>query len=361
VLARALAKRPEQRFGSGAAFVTALRIVARRNGIAPASSSQIAELVLPRAATVAVGRGQTPHGTDGIRPSPPANLARPAQPLVTHETPTRLAGEDTLRGAPLPPLATPPPRRPTGGISAPSLTANDTGQRAVGERRIDRRLLLGGVVGAVIIALLALAVSGAGLPGRRTVNTPAAEIRGTAAPPTRQPTATTAPTEAPTPEPPTALILPTAEQPTATVETPTPEPPTPEPPTPEPPTPEPPTPEPPTPEPATATATLTPTVELTATPTLEPTPSPTTDSVETETPTDQPTPTATTEPTAQTTAPAEPTAEPTAAPAGGTVTETTLPEVTATATPPPTDTATATATDTATSTATVTETPSGAP
>ncbi|HWQ13436.1 MAG TPA: serine/threonine-protein kinase, partial [Roseiflexaceae bacterium] len=176
VLARALAKRPEQRFGSGAAFVEALRIVARRNGIVPATAAQIAGLVLPRA-TSAPTRPEAPHSSDGLQAAyaPPAILplpARPPAPHISHETPTRLAGEATLRGMPARPPGNsgappeppappqrPPPRRPSDG--APTARPRRPERWQAGTRQ-PQLLLLGSVAGAVILALLALALAGGG-------------------------------------------------------------------------------------------------------------------------------------------------------------------------------------------------------
>src|SRR5262245_11942119 len=107
VMARILAKRPEQRFGSGAAFVEALRIVTRKHGIAAATPAQLANLVQPRdssagQSTVSLGRGQTPRAP--LPAAPSASSEPKAEPSHSH------AEEPTVAGPPPSPAA-PPPRR----------------------------------------------------------------------------------------------------------------------------------------------------------------------------------------------------------------------------------------------------------
>lgn len=343
VLARALAKRPEGRFGSGAAFVEALRIVCRRHGVVPAAAPQIAELVLPQATPTRVTAPPllTP-------PRPPRRPPTPG-PRVPHDTPTELPGDQTHRGLPLPPPALAPAPRP------PALAPATNGAPQALARRPARPALpyaIGaGVAGAAL--LLALAAAGAGgLGPRPSTETPNAIIVGTVAPASSTPSRTSAPTEAPTstPAPTEAPALPTEAPPpppVATVE-PKPLPPTAVPPT-EPPTL---TPEPPT---ATATETLTPTTEPSLTPTTEPYPPPPTATAEPLTPspsatlTDTPAPTQTpTSDSSVAATTAAPTATPTPAPSATPApTETPAPSATPTPTetptvPPPSETPTPT-------------------
>src|SRR5690606_15458666 len=104
VMARILAKRPEQRYANGSTFVEALRKVAHKHGIPIATTSQIAALASPNVSsagqsTVSIGRGNTPQGQATPKPRPPANANDPTVP------------------APPPPT---PPRRPPATPSAPN-------------------------------------------------------------------------------------------------------------------------------------------------------------------------------------------------------------------------------------------------
>src|SRR5262245_59368835 len=92
VMARILAKRPEQRFASGAAFVEALRIIARKHGIATATPAQLTTLLQPRVSsagqsTVSLGRGQTPRAalpapTSAESKAPAPSRSRAEEPTV---------------------------------------------------------------------------------------------------------------------------------------------------------------------------------------------------------------------------------------------------------------------------------------
>ncbi len=297
VLARALAKRSEQRFGSGAAFVEALRIVARRNGVTPASQQEIADLALPRA-------------------MPPWT---PPRPSVTETQASHSPGNGQGR-----PTTTPDADRIHNAVrphearlsQPPATAAPPAPSRRAPEQPGMRWRVVGPLgAGVVIIALLA-ALFAAGTfsgSGQAQPALPQATLLPTSSPPpaatwTPVPsptfTATPLPTDTPTPEPPTPE--PTTPVPPTQVPIfipPPPPPPviTPEPPsvTPEPPsvTPEPPsvTPEPPTATPtdATPSATSTPEISPGATPTSEsltPTSTPEPASIEPPSPTPDATP-----------------------------------------------------------------------
>jgi hypothetical protein len=355
VMARILAKRPEQRFASGAAFVEALRIVARKHGVATATPAQLAALVQPHdssagQSTVSLGRGQTPRAPMPVPPAvsgdpkaPPPPRSRAEDPTVAGPPPKR-TGEpprsSQQRDEPVP--ARPPARPPTRPPVAPAPQRVPPRPAAP---RVSWALalpLLGGVLVLGFILWLsrigeATPIAPTGIPpSTAAAQTAPATIMPTLEAPTAPPTAVPTNTSAPTAEPaPTS-----APRPTPPPEIPPPLP-TFEPPTLEPPTLEPPTPE-PTIEPApTGEVLLTPeplpTTELTVEPlpTTEPTlePAPTEDvsltpaaSAFTSTPTAMPTPEATATPTP--TATLEPTAEPTAEP-----TETPIPTAAPTETP----------------------------
>lgn len=272
VLARALAKRPEQRFGSGAAFVEALRIVARRNGVTPASQQEIADLALPRA-------------------MPPWT---PPRPSVTETQASRSSGNGHSNATATPYAG--PARdsiRPREAPSSqpPTAAAPPAPPRRVPEQPGIRWSIVGPLgAGVVIVALLAALFAAGAFSGSGQAQPalPQATLLPTSSP---QPAATWTPVPSPTF---TATPLPT--------DTPTPEPPTPEPPTPVPPTqvpvfippppppPPPPTvtPEPPsvTPEPPSATPTEA-TPSATSTPEASPSATPTGESI---TPTSTPAP-----------------------------------------------------------------------
>ncbi|MEN9934445.1 MAG: hypothetical protein RLZZ387_1024 [Chloroflexota bacterium] len=358
VLARALAKRPENRFGSGAAFVEALRIVARRHALTPATPPTIAGLVLPQLTvrTALDGPGGSPRTAAALSATPRA----PAR--VPSETPTRPEARSTPRGEPVPPLRDPTPRDTANRPTPPGIRRNGTAARTPARsRRIPGGMLTYGIAGGAAVALLlALILAGASGFGRRpSAETPVANILGTSVP-----SATTAPTETATPTEtafPSATTAPTetaapTEAPTVLPVEPEPIPPTDIPPTDIPPTDIPPTDVPPT---------ITPTLELT--PTLEPALTPTL-ALATATNTAAPTSEAGTTPTAATATTPEvigTTAATTAVPAAATAPTTNTPRPpspTVTSSPTvtpvtPTPTPTTTATPTASATPTETQAP----
>ncbi|HEU4322030.1 MAG TPA: serine/threonine-protein kinase [Roseiflexaceae bacterium] len=301
VLARALAKQPERRFATGAAFTAALRVVARRHNIPTATPDQLAALLHPQPSsagqrTVVVGDETTQRG----------NGAPLAPPPVSPDEPTRISP---------PPRPRPEERRPRP------------------QPRPDPIVPVGptipwGIIAPIGVLLLVVLVLFATRNGTTVPPVPTQTIPTLL--PTLTPSATTPPTPAPTEDP---GIVGTARPVTATstpapTDTPVPPTATPVPPTPAPAT-RPPaptnTPVPPTPVPATNTP-LPPTPEPTAPPTPEPTAPPTPE------PTAPPTPEPTAPPTPEPTAP--PTPEPTTPP---------TPEPTTP--PPPEPTATTAAAD----------------
>ncbi|HET9223486.1 MAG TPA: protein kinase, partial [Roseiflexaceae bacterium] len=349
VMARILAKRPEQRFASGAAFVEALRIVARKHGVATATPAQLAALVQPGdssagQSTVSLGRGQTPHAP---LPVPPAASAEPKAP-----PPPRSRAEDpTVAGPPLIRASDPPRSSQQRDEPAPARSPAHQPARppvAPAPRRVPQR-----PAGPRVTWALALPILGGALVlgfilwlsriGEATPTVPTSPPAATGAPgsppPSLLPTLTPSPTPLPTPTPtstppPTAEPAPTRAPPRPTQAPEVPQPlPTPEPPPPTevvPPTAEPPPTDVPTVEPTPTGGVILPTPEPfpTEEPTTEPSqepptaePAPTQDvsltpaaSAFTSTPTVAPTATPTTTPTA------EPTATPTTGP-----TETTAP------------------------------------
>jgi serine/threonine-protein kinase len=322
VLARALAKNADDRFGSGEAFVQALRIVARRYGITPAQAPEIAELVLPQAATAperstaavnrdsTTARGEVVPPPTPVAPEPPRLRDLPPIAEVRRTAP----GASARPGSPpLPPDVLDPALR-NGG--AARRTATDA------PSRLPLYAALGALALVVAIAVAALGGSGwfasQSVPVTPSVSTPAPP------PPTAAPTLSPIPTAAPpTTEPPTAT-----EAPTAASAEPKPSPPPPgnvQPTAVPPPAPT------VTPVPPTAAPTIAPTAEPTAEPTVAPTAEPTVATAEpypvpatsaptAESPTSAPTaesPTASAPlegPTAAPTDAPQPTAEPTPTP-----------------------------------------------
>ncbi len=353
VIGRILAKRPEQRFSSGAAFAEALRVVARKYGTPIASVADIASLVPERASsagqsTVSLGRGQTPVSLPPPRPVP---LIDPSDPTQISQRPERASAP------PLPPpgraaasaLPTDEPvyaARPSAARPAPVYAGRSSGTPTIS-------WIVAGVLGGLFLVLLFVLW--------RTLSAgPALPARPTSAPlATFAPTVLPSPTPSPTPSPsltPTELPAPT--EPPATIEPPAPPTEPLSPPT-EPPPPPTDTPLPPTNTPAlpTATATLSPTLAPpTATATLSPTPTRPTASA-TSPPTASPTITATTAPSA--TAVVSP--SPTAATATVSPAPSSTPSATPTASDTPTATVAAGAPDPPTSTVTPSDTPTPTP
>ncbi len=311
VLARALAKQPERRFATGAAFTAALRVVARRHSIPPATAAQLAALLSPQPSsagqrTVAIGDEATQRGNGAPLPPPPIS---PDEPTRISPPPRPQPRPEERRPRPLQPR--PPRPQPRPDPIAPIGPAIPWGVIAP--------------IGVLLLVVLVLFAM------RETPSIPPLPTPPIATLlPTLPSTPTTPPTPAPTEDP---GIVGTARPVTATstpapTDTPVPPTDTPVPPTPAPAT-RPPTPTdtpvPPTPEP-TAPPTPEPTVPPTPEPTVPPTPEPT--APPTPEPTVPPTPEPTTPPTPEPTVP--PTPEPTATIA---IADPTLPPSTPTTTP----------------------------
>jgi serine/threonine-protein kinase len=280
VLVRALAKRPEQRFPTGAALVAELRRVAERYGIPRATAEQLAALA------------QTEGRPQPIAPAPaPVQPAAEPRPRPASPAPPAAIGAPTIRrppaaangGTAAPPANggpnNPSARPPTGPRPAPNRAR---AQRAAAQRRADSGavglpvFLIGGLL--VAITLMLLFAVARGMAGTSTPTPQPPPIIPTDTPsPTAEPSPE--PTFTPAPEPPTAV--PTLESsPEPTIAMPTAEP----------------TPIPPTP--TRARPTQTPTSAPSPLPTAtEPAPTSTPSPTDTPAPTDTPTPTETLTPT----------------------------------------------------------------
>lgn len=147
VLAKALAKSPQSRHATGSALVEALRIVARRNGIVPATTAQIAALAVPREPVKEAG-------SDGAARRPPVPVPDP----------------DLLTGT-----ATPIGTLPRSAIrdGQRGMTMRDTSDEAleVPARRSPSALVIGSAV-AVALLLILLALFGSNAFGTGGTPTP---------------------------------------------------------------------------------------------------------------------------------------------------------------------------------------------
>ena len=214
VMARALAKRPDQRFGSGAAFIEALRVVARHNDIAPATRAMIAELAqsptprprpIPPTAPVPIGGEITARA-----PAPAPQQPRSQPAAQRRETPQRVR------------VATPPPSRagaPRGAAYRNTIAG------------LPANWVVYGTAGALLATMLIYAIASVWRtpPPLRPAITPGLTIEvptttplptATLVPPSQTPVPPTVPIPTNTPEPlptnvPTAEppVLPTAEPP----------------------------------------------------------------------------------------------------------------------------------------------------
>lgn len=343
VLGRILAKRPENRFATGAAFVEGMRVVARKYGTPVVSLADIADLAVPRNSsagqlTVSLGRGQTPAGVPApvMPPPPPAPQLDPAvptqigsvrprpQPLA--DVPTRATpASQRQREAPLP-----PPPLYEEPMSAARAAARSAPLASGGGGTPTSSWIVAGVLGGlfIILVLVLLRTFNPGAsPVPQPTGNPPATLQATL-PPSPTPSETPSPTEAPSAEPATAPALAT-DAPAAPTNRPT------SPPVVD--TPVPPPPDTPVPPSVTPTDVIVPT----DIPTVEPIATEIVTPTATSPPTDTPTPEATTAPSATVGSPSP------------------LGSATATVSSTPTDTATATPTDTVTptDTPTPTETP----
>ncbi|MCS6883286.1 MAG: serine/threonine-protein kinase [Oscillochloridaceae bacterium] len=279
VLAKGLAKRPEERFASGLDLVEALRAVAARHGMPLATREQLAALanpvgVTPRPPIPQAIPAPPPRGRPPVGSLPSAVAAPQPAPVATGNAPTTPATRF--------PATPPAPRPPTSdGLSRPGEPGRP---RQAGDGSALPLLLLGAVLVMVTAAFIFIVARGmASVPPLQPppeIPTPS-PAPPSPAPPTAAPATPTIPDGTVAPPAPT-LGSPTLPPPPVTVPPPPPTAPLPAtiPPT----APPPPT---TTPEEATATATSTP----------EPTPTPTVaTSTPTATATASPTPTPTDEP-----------------------------------------------------------------
>jgi serine/threonine-protein kinase len=348
VLSRALAKKPSERFQTGAALTEALSIVARRHQVTVPGRSNIATLATPASSagrsTIAVDLNKTPIGS-----RPPAL----AQPNVQLPPKTSLKQEDldALRlsqqptspaPAPVrsrvPPSAGPPrtpPPPPPGGWDVSTQMPDGSGGARLGFRTMA--LLLGMFVTAVVllVGFIGYNLVAGGEPDRGPAAVVTETVTATEEPPT--PITPDVPTAEPTETSPADTPVP-SDTPVQPQEPPTD---TPAPPPPVPPTD---TPVPPsaTPAPPTNTPAPPPTLEPLPTDTPVP-PTATEEPTATEVPpTDTPVPpTATEEPTATEVPPTDTPVPPTATEEPPTLTPTFTPTLTptVTVTPTPTDVA----------------------
>jgi serine/threonine-protein kinase len=294
VLGRALAKRPNERFKSGAALVEALSIVARRHQIALATQSQLATLAAPLDSsaghsTIAMNEGTTPAGSRPpalVQPTPPPTPAgglpqpphRPEDSALTpddlaalglaeqaappsYQAPRPAAQQPPLSAPPQisQPASPPPPSPPTGRTAS--------GGTGGGDRRFTPLTI------AMIVVLLVVAVVLIFFIFNAIANEPGSNPGGVTEPASVTETATPSPTTTRTARPsptnePTATATRTARP--TTTETPTEQPADSPQPT-SPPVPTSPPPEPPTNTPVLPTDTP---VLPTDTPTLRPSPLP---------------------------------------------------------------------------------------
>jgi serine/threonine protein kinase len=234
VMGRILAKRPENRFASGAAFVEGLRVVARRHAIAVPSIQQLAALVAPPASsagdsTISLGRGKTPPGVRAPVIAPPAP---PAGPGPNASEPTRIGQVAPRPVAPAPASAPTLPSRARSVPPLPPPPLDDDLDELDDDLDEDQGLhrphplppadnrgngnrgtwviagLLGGLFLVFLLVILRGANTGAG-PGVTPTRaiTPLVSTLVTA-PPTPTPTSTPAPTVAPAETPTSGPVLP---------------------------------------------------------------------------------------------------------------------------------------------------------
>jgi serine/threonine-protein kinase len=319
LMARILAKRPDQRFATGAAFVDQLRNVARQHGLAVASPRQLAALV-PSAASA---------GTSTIarsrQPLPPAASPPPVVPRVGSDEPTQVGPTPVRPAVPAPPRSRPavePPTMPRAGLSGeyaaepdrvpaapPRRTAADPPDNDGGRRMA---MVIGGLFGGLFLVVLFVVINrpfaGAGPNVTPTRPLPSSTIPTLAPSATPTATATPVPTATPTVPPIEATAEPLAptEEPAAPI-VPTPVPPPPDTFTPEPPPPDTPTVASPTP-PSVTPESPTPASPTVATPSTAP---PTVTTEEPVSPSPEPSATATVSPAASAPATAVATTPPT--------------------------------------------------
>jgi serine/threonine-protein kinase len=165
VLARALAKSPDKRYATGAAFVTALREVARSYQIIEATTAGLAFLAQPESSS-----GQLTQAIDRTQTQPAPSPVRPPKPPVPHRQPS-----------------TPPPVGP----SDPNIIPRKPIQS------IQWRMIVPIAIGVILLAILVLFIVLGGGPRPITPRIPSPSPLVTLIVPTKQPTSTLMPTAIP--------------------------------------------------------------------------------------------------------------------------------------------------------------------
>jgi serine/threonine-protein kinase len=242
VMARILAKRPDQRFATGAAFIDELRNVARKNGLAVASPRQLAVLV-PSAApgadsTVARNREQASPPTSPPPVAPRFGSSDPTQVGPTSARPHVQTTPSRARPV-LPPPITPRGREreeydqpgERDSVAVPRSRAVAEPPDDGGSRR--GALMIGGLFGGLLLVVLFVIVNrpfASAIPNIAPTGQLPPALLST---PTRTatPTATATPTLSPTVAPTAQPSAPTAEPALVPTEPFVPLPPTPLPPT----------------------------------------------------------------------------------------------------------------------------------
>ncbi|WP_298406639.1 serine/threonine-protein kinase [uncultured Chloroflexus sp.] len=241
VLTRALAKRPERRFQTGAAFIAALRDIADRNGIVPATAADLAALValpaldqaeptIPALTAQPRAMAEPPAPQPAPSSYPPAGSNRPAA-LSASVVPNRPAAPPNAPNnqplvAPPAPPAKPPARRNT------PAHPYEHGNIAVPSDRADQLpfFIIGGILLVVAIALIVFVArsfsDNAAPPPAPTVPSALSPTLAVPLPtatatfttvPTAPPTATPLPTDTPSPVPPSPTAPPPPPPPVPTV------------------------------------------------------------------------------------------------------------------------------------------------
>ncbi|HEU5091003.1 MAG TPA: serine/threonine-protein kinase, partial [Roseiflexaceae bacterium] len=155
VLARALAKNPDRRFATGAAFMEALRIVARKHDIPIPDPEQLADLALPRSVPDARKPVRVPLDPTERGPSPMPGVERVQRQAVREPGP----------------IVDPAPPPPRPQLEPDTRLARDSAEP---EQRFDRRWAAMIAIVIAMLAVTAVLVRGA--------------VGGRSEPPTAQPT-----------------------------------------------------------------------------------------------------------------------------------------------------------------------------
>lgn len=155
VLARSLAKNPDTRYQTGAAFAEALRQVARKHGLQEADAAQLAELALPRPLPEGQVTAHVPTDETARQPVPPVPV-RPVAPQP--ESPQSVSVQPPVSPRPEPRVVQ--DEQPTLAPVSPSGTANQVPPPA------SRRGLWIALGVLLLLGLGALLVQGREQPGQ---------------------------------------------------------------------------------------------------------------------------------------------------------------------------------------------------